>query len=261
MSLFTDQTGRSIQLETTPQRIISLVPSQTELLADLGLDNEVKGITKFCIHSEKWFRDKTKIGGTKNCNLELIHSLRPDLILANKEENDKMQVEELARHYPVWVSDIANYDDAIAMILQIGAMTNKVRTSREIVYRIKSNFSSLHPFNFKFRAAYLIWKNPYMTAGGDTFIHSMLEKIGFENAFTDLNRYPEITIDMIKERNTDLIMLSSEPYPFREKHLVEFKQLLPRAKTILVDGEMFSWYGTRMLHAPVYFSQLQHNLK
>jgi ABC-type Fe3+-hydroxamate transport system substrate-binding protein len=261
MSLFIDQTGRTIQLETTPQRIISLVPSQTELLADLGLDIEVTGITKFCIHPENWFRHKPKIGGTKNCNLELIHSLQPDLILANKEENDKMQVEELARHYPVWISDIASYDDALAMILQVGEITNKEKAAFEIVDQIRLNFSSFHPFDFKTRVAYLIWKNPYMTVGGGTFIHSMLEKIGFENVFKDLNRYPEITIDMIGERNTDLIMLSSEPYPFREKHLLEMQQLLPQAKIILVDGEIFSWYGSRMLQAPAYFSRLQHILK
>lgn len=261
MSFFTDQTGHTIYLETTPKRIISIVPSQTELLADLGLEEEVTGITKFCVHPENWFRNKKRVGGTKNLNLELIASLRPDLIIANKEENDKKQVEELAGHYPVWISDIANYNDALAMIMQVGKLTNKENTACRIIDQIKLNFSLLPPLDFKIRVAYLIWKNPYMTVGSDTFIHSMLEKIGFENAFKDLNRYPEITIGMLEERNTDLIMLSSEPYPFRQKNTEEMQQLLPKAKIVLVDGEIFSWYGSRMLHAPAYFSKLQHSLK
>lgn len=261
MSFFTDQTGHTIYLETTPRRIISIVPSQTELLADLGLKEEVIGITKFCIHPEKWFRDKTRVGGTKNLNLAFIDSLRPDLILANKEENDKKQVEELASRYPIWISDIANYNDALAMILQVGKITNKEKAACEIIDQTKRNFSLLPSLDFKIRVAYLIWKNPYMTVGGDTFIHSMLEKNGFENIFKDLNRYPEITIEMLEERNTDLIMLSSEPYPFRQKNVEEMQHLLPKSKIILVDGEMFSWYGSRMLHAPAYFSKLQHSLK
>ncbi len=116
MPIFTDQTGREVSIPSHPQRIISLVPSQTELLFDLGLEEQVAGITKFCVHPEKWFRSKTRIGGTKNIKSALIHQLQPDLIIANKEENVKEQVEELAAHYPVWVSDIHDLQSALDMI-------------------------------------------------------------------------------------------------------------------------------------------------
>src|SRR5688572_23408089 len=96
---FIDHTGRSIHLASVPRRIISLVPSQTELLADLGLDEEVVGITKFCVHPESWFINKTRVGGTKQIKMDIIHQLNPDLVLANKEENVKEQIEELERHY------------------------------------------------------------------------------------------------------------------------------------------------------------------
>ena len=112
MSIFTDQTGRKITLDKPPHRIISLVPSQTELLYDLGLHNEVIGITKFCVHPQEWFQHKTRVGGTRQINIDIIHELRPDLIIANKEENVKEQVEELAGYYPVWISDVKHLEAA-----------------------------------------------------------------------------------------------------------------------------------------------------
>src|SRR5579872_378234 len=112
MASFTDQLGRTITLDQPPVRIISLVPSQTELLYDL--DADVVGITKFCVHPSAWFREKPRIGGTKNIHPDRIAALRPDLIIANKEENDRGQIEALAAQYPVWVSDIHNLTDALA---------------------------------------------------------------------------------------------------------------------------------------------------
>src|SRR5689334_18071707 len=126
MPSFTDQIGRTISLNKTPRRIISLVPSQTELLYDLGLSDEVVGITKFCVHPEEWFRNKPRVGGTKQLNMDIIHHLQPDLVIANKEENVREQVEELASHYPVWVSDINNPDDAYWMMKELGSITGKI---------------------------------------------------------------------------------------------------------------------------------------
>src|ERR1700741_3198050 len=108
---FIDQTGRKISIPQIPQRIISLVPSQTELLFDLGLDKEVVGITKFCVHPPEWFQTKTRVGGTKQLKIDLIKQLQPDLIIANKEENVKEQIEELEKHFPVWISDVNNLED------------------------------------------------------------------------------------------------------------------------------------------------------
>ena len=257
MPSFTDQTGRTITLDQPPRRIISLVPSQTEMLADLGLAEEVVGLTKFCVHPREWFNSKPRVGGTKQVRLDQVHALKPDLVIANKEENVKEQVEELEKHYPVWVSDVNNLADAYEMIGQIGSMTGKTAEAAKIIDSIKANFAQLSAPDLKPSAAYLIWRNPYMTIGGDTFIHAMLETAGFRNVFKQSLRYPEITIEQLKQANPGVLLLSSEPFPFKEKHREELQELLPSVKILLVDGELFSWYGSRLRLAPAYFEKLQ----
>lgn len=262
MPAFTDQTGRTIELKNTPRRIISLVPSQTELLFDLGLDQEVAGITRFCIHPAEWFYTKPRIGGTKKLHIDIIHQLQPDLIIANKEENVKEQVEELANHYPVWISDITNLADAYRMVEQVGLLTGTIEKAKSLLTKIKLEFSKLENAEGKTRTAYLIWNDPYITVGGDTFIHHMIEAAGFENVFENMQRYPEITIDDLIKKDCQLILLSSEPFPFKQKHIDELKQKLSSAgatnvKIMLADGEMFSWYGSRLQYAPGYFKKLR----
>jgi ABC-type Fe3+-hydroxamate transport system substrate-binding protein len=265
MQVYTDQTGRTISLQRTPQHIISLVPSQTELLFDLDLDEEVAGITKFCIHPPEWFYTKPRVGGTKKLHVNLIHELQPDLVIANKEENVKEQIEELADHYPVWVSDVKDLESAIEMIEQIGLLTSRKEKAESIVGNIKKNFSQLPIPNNKPLTAYLIWNSPYMAAGGDTFIHCMMEAAGFENVFAGYARYPEITVEELKDKNAELLLLSSEPFPFKQKHIDELRPVLDNiglmnSKITLVDGEMFSWYGSRLQYAPSYFMELQEKL-
>jgi len=255
---FIDQLGREIQISFPPKRIISLVPSQTELLFDLGLGEEVIGITKFCVHPEKWFRTKTRVGGTKQLDIEKIISLQPDLIIANKEENVEEQINELAKHFPVWISDIKILDDAYAMILSVGELTDRREWAELLIKEIHTAFEhwQLQRNNSKLPCAYLIWNDPLMTIGSDTFIHHMLSIAGFENVFSDQFRYPEISIVELRKRNPKFILLSSEPFPFKQKHADELKEQLPDSKIIFVDGEMFSWYGSRLLKAPEYFRQL-----
>jgi ABC-type Fe3+-hydroxamate transport system substrate-binding protein len=260
MSDYIDQTGRTISIQSPPKRIISLVPSQTELLYSLGLNEEVVGITKFCIHPTEWFHTKTRIGGTKMLNMEAIHELQPDLIIANKEENVKEQVEELAAKYPVWISDVNDPVSAYDMIAALGAICGKEDKSAALIDQVKNNFAAL-PALVRTKesrsACYLIWRGPYMTIGGDTFIHKMLAIAGFDNIYKSATRYPEISIDELRKSNCKYLLLSSEPYPFRQKHIEEFQLQLPRTTILLVDGEMFSWYGSRMLHAAAYFLQLR----
>ncbi len=239
-----------------PKRIISLVPSQTELLFYLGLDEAVAGITKFCVHPQEWKTNKTIIGGTKNINLQKIKQLQPDLIIANKEENVKEQVEALAKDYPVWVSDISVLDDALQMIKDVGQLTHTSARADELVNKTKENFSTLPLPVKKIKTAYLIWRNPYMTVGGDTFIHDMLQRCGVENVFAGANRYPVIDVQELKEKGCELLLLSSEPYPFKQKHIDELQSHLPGTKIILTDGETFSWYGSKLLHAPNYFNSI-----
>ncbi len=260
MATYIDQTGKKINLQGTPSRIVSLVPSQTELLFDLGLAKEVVAITKFCVHPQQWFRTKTSIGGTKSINTDQVAALEPGLIIANKEENSKAQVEALSATCPVWISDISNLREAMQMITSIGEITGTLAKAQTIVEEIKTRFAQLVPAPAPLRTAYLIWQNPYMTVGGDTFIHSMLSHCGFENIFTNLQRYPAITIEEIKNHHCQLLLLSSEPFPFKQKHIEELQQQLPSTKIILADGEMFSWYGSRLLLAPDYFETLIKNL-
>jgi len=255
MPVFYDQLGSVVQVPEYPQRIISIVPSQTELLFYLGLDAEIIGITRFCVHPHDKVLLKTKIGGTKQLNIELIKSLQPDLIIANKEENEQKQVEALVEFCPIWVSDIADLHGALDMITRIGEMVNRVKQATKLVQTITYSFNKLCGTKLNLRAAYLIWRKPYMAAGAGTFIDYMLQLCGLTNAFIQ-QRYPEITNEMLFEADPDVVMLSSEPYPFKEKHIAELKLILPRAKIILVDGEMFSWYGSRLLWAPEYFASV-----
>lgn len=258
MNLFTDHLGNILSLSQTPERIISLVPSQTELLYALGLRNEVVGITQFCIHPEEWFRTKTRVGGTKKINFEKVNSLQPDLIIANKEENEESEIRNLQEKYPVWISDINTIDDALDMIKQIGILVERKSGSENLITEIKKQ---LHPKNSKLKTAlYFIWKDPYMVAGGNTFINEMMKIAGFQNAAEHLLRYPAVTEEEIRKLNPEFILLSSEPYPFKEKHAEEIKTIFPAGKIILVDGEMFSWYGSRMKLAPDYFQQIQQQL-
>lgn len=258
MPSYSDQLKRTIELPHAPKRIISLVPSQTELLFDLGLNEEVVGITKFCVHPEDWFRTKTRVGGTKQLHLEKIRALQPDLIIANKEENLRLQIEELEKDFPIWISNVNNLHDAIEMIETIGEITGRQPGAKEITARIRLNFSQLTAPDSKPMTCYLIWENPYMTIGGDTFINDMMTRAGFQNAFQNKQRYPGITMEQLKTAGCKLLLLSSEPFPFKQKHIDQLQPLFPDTRIILVDGEMFSWYGSRLVKAPAYFQQLQN---
>ncbi len=292
MNIYKDQMGREVAIPYPPRRIISLVPSQTELLYDLGLDEEVIGITKFCIHPYDWFRNKTRIGGTKQLHIDQILALQPDLVIANKEENTAEQVKALMQYVPVWVSDIRQLEDALDMIKSIGTITGRSEQAGQIADNISLSFSKLKEDiqnirdihdeqnaqsgpgaqdglnmqgetgmqakrdHHSLRTAYFIWREPWMVAGGDTFIHTMLGYCGLENVFAQTPRYPGIDIEQLKTTDCQLVLLSSEPYPFKEKHIAELQALLPTARIELVDGEMFSWYGSRLLKSAAYFRDL-----
>lgn len=253
---FQDQLGNQIVLLAPPQRIISLVPSLTELLFDLGLDKQVVGITKYCVHPSHWLKEKTIVGGTKNFQVEVIRQLNPDLIIANKEENYKEGIDTLREHYPVWISDIETFDDAIQMIRKVGEITSANGKADEIVGHISGAFNKLKLKPRK-KVLYLIWRKPWMGAGTNTFIHSVLERLGFINGLHYRSRYPQLSEAEIQSINPDLIMLSSEPYPFKTKHFNEIRKIAPSSDIKLVDGEMFSWYGSRLAKAPAYFNSIE----
>lgn len=255
MPVVFDQLNRAVTLNATPKRIISIVPSQTELLFYWGLDASIIGITKFCVHPQDKVKKVTKIGGTKQLNMAQIHALQPDLIIANKEENERSQVEELMKHYPVWISDIKDVAGALDMIGKVGELVDKKEEGELLMQNISNEFDKLIPSDKKLKVAYFIWRKPYMLAGTGTFIDALLNLCGFTNAIVK-DRYPELTAGELISTAPDIIFLSSEPYPFAQKHMQEFEKMLPFAKVILVDGEMFSWYGNRLLYAPAYFNSL-----
>lgn len=252
--VFKDHLNREIRISFPPKRIVSLCPSQTETLFALGLEKQIIGRTKYCIHPTNKIKSVKVVGGTKEINFDEIKKLEPDLIIAEKEENTKNIVDTLSKSFPVYITKVKTYEDALNMINNLGEITNTIDKSQKIILKIKQNFSKIKPLNCKI--AYIIWKNPYMSIGKDTFISSMLEKCGFENVFKDYSRYPVIENKDIQIRLPKIIFLPSEPYPFAKIHIKEFQFILPSAKIMLVDGEMFSWYGSHMLQAPSYFNKI-----
>ena len=254
--IYTDQINHQFNLKSSPKRIISLVPSQTELLYDLGLNGKVVGITKFCIHPNKWFKTKERVGGTKSLNFSKIAELKPDLIIANKEENMQSEIEYLQKLYPVYTSDINRLEDSFDMISSIGEFTESLTQAHLIINQITKEFKDLKRTQVSKTVLYFIWQQPFMSIGKDTFINEMLNYCGFKNALVDKTRYPELSVEQIKSINPDLIFLSSEPFPFHEKHIKVFQEICPKAKIVLVDGEMFSWYGSRLIKAKDYFVDL-----
>lgn len=256
-----DQIGHEVELIAVPQKIISVVPSQTELLFDLGLNEEVRGITKFCIHPNNWYKSKERVGGTKTLNIEKIKELQPDLIIANKEENTKEQIEQLQKLFPVWTSNISNLTEGLEMILEVGKITGKQTKAEQLTQLIKKEFKKLESINHKKSCLYLIWRNPYMSVGKSTFINDIIQRAGFLNVLTHFDEnYPIISEHELKELNPDYVLLSSEPYPFKEKHVNEINDLLPKTKVVLVDGEMFSWYGSRLTKSANYIVDLNDKI-
>jgi ABC-type Fe3+-hydroxamate transport system substrate-binding protein len=247
-----DQLGRWVApLQSPPRRVVSLVPSQTELLAYLGLDHEVVGITRFCIHPPEWRHAKTRVGGTKDFRVEQILSLRPDLVLANMEENDRERIERLAGQVPVWVSDVRCIDSACNMMEAVGMATGRDGRAQELTNQIQTGFQALGQPLAGRRVLYAIWRKPWMFAGADTFIDAVLRRLGAVNAAACwAGRYPTPDSGQLASSAADLLLLSSEPYPFRLHHAKElFGTSFPAVEVRQVDGEHYSWYGPRLLLA------------
>ena len=258
MIIVTDQMGRSVNRVQSPIKIISLVPSITELLFDLGLDNQIVGITRFCIYPKEKVKSKTIIGNTKNVDSDLINSIKPDLIIASKEENTKEEIEALMDNFNVYVSDVKTFSDALDLIKDIGVLINKEKDSNLLIENIEHQFKQLKETVYsKRKVAYLIWDNPIMTINSDTFINDMVNWAGFENVFENRKeRYPIISPHEIREKKPEYILLSTEPYSFTKEHVVEFERDFPFTKVILVDGKKFSWYGSHLIKVPAYFKQM-----
>ncbi len=267
MPAFSDQLGRAVHVDDHPQRIISLVPSITELICDLGCSDSIVGITKFCVHPDEVFRSRVRVGGTKDFKLDVIDSLSPDLIVGNKEENPKAAILKLAEKYPVWISDVSDTASSLDLIRKLGIVLDKQEKAEELAIKTEAGLIRLSGASAnanKPTALYLIWKNPYMAAGTDTFISSMLSNLGLRNALEAWaekgNRYPRMDEAQIVELSPDFIFLSTEPYPFKETDCGNLRKYC-RYHCQLVDGEAFSWYGSRILKSIQYLENLSLSLR
>lgn len=255
-----DQMGRRVTVPVKPRRIVSLVPSQTELLFDLGVGDQVAGVTRYCLHPPEARQRCADIGGTKRFDFDAIQALQPDLILGNKEENYPEGIERLAESHPVWMSDIESIEQAVDMIRQVGHLVQRTTAAEALALEIDASWRRLKPLG-GLSVVYLIWKKPFMAAGGQTFIHAVLEHLGLRNSVAHLTRYPELPLDKLAALEPDLLLLSSEPFPFTQAHVDELSQAMPSSRVLLVDGEPFSWYGSRMKRAPDYFDRLGSDLE
>lgn len=260
-TLYQDLINRWIEVPKVPQRIVSVVPSQTELLYDFGLEESVVGITKFCVHPLHWKKSKTLVGGTKKLNLLKIEQLKPDLIIANKEENTEADIRAIEKFCPVWVSDVKTLEENYTMIRLLGELLDCKKIAAQIIKTTKQKFPVEKKLKEHNKAAYLIWRKPWMSIGHDTFIHDILRQIGLNNVFSNEARYPSFTLEELQAKDPDLVLLSSEPFPFKQKHIDELQMGLPNAHIQLVDGEMFSWYGSRMIEAGPYLKQLIKSIR
>ena len=265
MKLIKDQLGREISLPNTPKRIVSLVPSQTELLYDLALENELVGITKYCVHPFQLKSIKTIVGGTKKVDFEKIKALEPDFILCNKEENSYDFLPELEKIAPTYFSDVNSIQDSIDLILRLGSILNRRTESDNLAHKIEFKLNDFKQFikdKPSRKVAYFIWAKPWMVVGNDTYINEMLRLNKFENIYDNMSRYPKVEINKIRhEGDPDVVILSSEPFSFKDEHAMEIASFTNRSVTVFGDGEMFSWPGSRILLAFDYFKELHKKLE
>lgn len=265
MNIIKDQLGREFSVSKNPKRIISLVPSQTELLCDLNLENELVGITKFCVHPYHLKSTKTIVGGTKKVNFDKIKALNPDFILCNKEENTYDSLPELEKIAPTYFSDITTIEDSVNLILSLGTILNRRTESNNLVEKINFKLKDFKTFiasKSSRKVAYFIWANPWMVAGNETYINEMLHLNKFVNIYESMSRYPKVAINNIRlDGDPEVIILSSEPFPFKDEHALEIATYTNRSATVFADGEMFSWHGSRLLKALDYFKELHKKLE
>jgi ABC-type Fe3+-hydroxamate transport system substrate-binding protein len=251
-----DDLQRDVSLQFPPRRIVCLCPSLTETLCALGCAGQLVGRTRYCVHPADQARQVKLVGGTRDFDVDRIRAVSPDLIIADKEENPRPAVEALADSHPVFVCDVTDYESALRAITSLGELVDRAESAAALVRDIRQAFARPR-LGKRQRVAYLIWRDPYMAAGGGTYIHALLDKCGFNNVCAGLpGRYPEVSIELLLQLDPSWILLSSEPFPFDQSHVAELAAQLPTARVINVDGQMFGWYGSRMLAAAGYLTRL-----
>lgn len=247
-----DDRGFPFHFDRAPLRIVSLVPSLTETLVEIGLEDRIVGLTKFCIHPDHLRRERTRVGGTKGVRVDVILDLRPDIVIANLEENDAQDIMALEiAGVPCWVCDVRTVERAFRLLSDMGELLGVSEKGSELEQMARESWREgrqlCNPGQNQL-AAYAVWRDPWMWAGHDAYIQSVLEWWGWRT-WPDLPRYPTIEMSQVVEAGVEMVLLPSEPFPFKEVHREECKGVPSK----LVDGEVFSWYGSRMLKVPKHF--------
>ena len=265
----------------TAPRIVSLVPSLTELLCELGLRDALVGRTGFCVHPREALREVPKVGGTKSVDIERVRALSPTHLVVNVDENEKPTVDELARFVPeVVVTHPIAVDDNRALIERFGQLFERERQAARLVDDFDDALAALRARHFAaLPVVYLIWKDPWMTVAPDTFIARMLAEAGMQSLSPGGARYPAIDVEWMRTSGARAILLSSEPYRFRDRHAVELQRMLAqgdgagdgsddradhgvgaRMSCLTIDGEMTSWYGSRAIRGLRYLLEFRLRL-
>lgn len=255
--VFTDDMKEEIQMEDYPHKIISLCPSVTETLVKLGLKNQLTARTNYCYRPEGDVEGIKKIGGPKSIDMEAVDSTEPDLIIAVKEENDRQQIEKLREKHIVFVFDVNTYTEALDMIIRMGELMGKQEKAVEMADNIDKAFANIPQLKTPLTFLYLVWKDPLIAAGKRTYINNVLTSHGFSNCLdTFIQRYVTLNIEVFKKLEFDIAFLPTEPFEFNEDDKKDILAFFPETDVRLVDGEVFSWYGYRMLHAAEYLKKL-----
>ncbi len=254
-----DALGREHDFAAPPRRIVSLVPSLTETLFALGAGEALAGVTEFCVHPAQGVARLPRVGGTKNPKLEAILGLAPDLVLANKEENRRRDVERLeAAGVRVFVTYARGVREAVDEIRVLGRICAHEAPAEKIGAEVEEELAAVTARRAgaaPTATVALIWRDPFMAVGADTFAHDLLLCCGASNPFAGAGagRYPRIELRELEAAQPDVILLPTEPYAFGERDRAELLALdCPAARTgrvHVIEGELLSWYGPRMPRA------------
>ncbi len=251
---WTDALGRPVEITTPPKRIVSLVPSITEALFAFGLGKRIAGVTKFCTEPADGVAGLPKVGGTKNVDVEAVVKLKPDLVIANAEENEKADIEALvAAGLTVFVTYPRTVIHATAMMRTLAEITDKKEAAAPLVAAIEAEVALARAADQErtpLRVFCPIWREKWMTIGPDTYMHDFLSSCGLQNVYGDSSeRYPEIELSDVAAKRPDIVLLPDEPYRFARKHVKEVAAAIPgidESRIYLVDGKDVCWYGPRI---------------
>jgi ABC-type Fe3+-hydroxamate transport system substrate-binding protein len=248
-------------------RIVSLVPSITELVCDLGLSGHLVGRTGFCVHPRESLRSVPKVGGTKDVDLAKVRALAPTHVLLNIDENEQPTAAALAQFVPhLIVTHPLGPLDNLPLYRLIGGIFGREQAAEALCARFQQAHDALALAARAWprqRVLYLVWKAPWMTVARNTYISRTLALAGWDTVPARASaRYPQVQLDQTLLAESQLLLLSSEPYRFRARHVVELRALpVMRGKTVaLIDGEMTSWYGSRAIAAMDYLRRFREPL-